>query len=41
MKQLESAIWHQLETDEVLRKLGADVKAGLSADEVKRRWAEA
>ncbi len=41
MKQLESAIWHQLETDEVLRKLEADFKAGLSADEVKRRRAEA
>jgi magnesium-transporting ATPase (P-type) len=40
MKQSESAIWHQLEIDEVLRKLAADFKTGLSAEEVKRRQAE-
>ena len=40
MRTSESAIWHQLETNEVLRKLESDFKAGLSAGEVKRRQAE-
>lgn len=37
MKQLESAIWHQLETDEVLRKLESDFRVGVSAEEAIHR----
>jgi magnesium-transporting ATPase (P-type) len=35
-----ATVWHLLEINDVLQKLKVDFKAGLSADEVKRRQAE-
>jgi Ca2+-transporting ATPase len=32
----ESVAWHQVPTEEVIRLLGADLRAGLSAEEVRR-----